>query len=267
MRLLPQRGYDHFDETKGFSLSYYSIMMCMAGSQVHGTDNEDSDEDYFGVVVPPTSRMLGLTNFDRWRYPEDSDLDASVFSLRKYVGLLIKNNPTMLETLWLREEDYCPRATTQSFRRLVAKREAFSSLRAYPAFSGYAYNQLSRMERGVTSGRMGAKRKKNVEKFGYDTKNASHLLRLYRMGIEFVETGQLNVFRTHDRKELLDIKNGEWDLEDVKAEAELLHDRMKAAKETSPLPKEPDMEAIDNLLIDISMDHLIYNENFRRMDM
>lgn len=262
--LLPQRGYDHFEESKGFSLSRYSIMMCMAGSQVHGTDNADSDEDYFGVVVPPTMNILGLTQFDRWRYPEDSDLDASVFSLRKYVGLLLKNNPTMLETLWLREEDYCPRATTHSFRRLVENRNAFSSLRAYPAFSGYAYNQLSRMERGVTSGRMGAKRKKNVKKFGYDTKNASHLLRLYRMGIEFVETGQLNVFRTHDKEELLAIKNGEWDLNDVKAEAELLHERMKDAKEMSPLPKEPDMEAIDKLLVDISMHHLLHNESFRR---
>lgn len=265
--LLPQRGYDHFDETKGFSLSYYSIMMCMAGSQVHGTDNEDSDEDYFGVVVPPTSRLLGLTQFDRWRYPEDSDLDASVFSLRKYVGLLLKNNPTMLETLWLREEDYCPSATTHSFRRLVEKRDAFSSLRAYHAFSGYAYNQLIRMERGVTSGRMGEKRKKNVRKFGYDTKNASHLLRLYRMGIEFVETGQLNVYRTHDRKELLNIKNGEWDLEDVKLEAEELHDRMKAAKETSPLPEEPDVTVVGNLLVDITMDHLLSNENVHRVDM
>jgi len=52
---------------------------------------------------------------------------------------------------------------------------------------------------------MGAKRKSLVEKFGYDTKNAAHLILLLRMGIEFLSVGVLHVKR-HDAQELLEIK-------------------------------------------------------------
>ncbi|KKK40811.1 hypothetical protein LCGC14_2961990, partial [marine sediment metagenome] len=204
-------------------------------------------------------RLIGLSQFDNWKYPEDQALDFDVFSFRKYIGLLIKNNPTVLETLWLRDEDYCP-FTSGWFHELRKNRDVFSSLRAYHAFSGYAHDQFKRMTHGATSGRMGAKRKAIVAKYGYDVKNASHLLRLYRMGIEFVETGQLNVYRP-DREELLAVKSGEWTLEAVKAEAEILHERMRDAKETSILPDQPDTIAINKFLVDITwiwmkVDHL-----------
>lgn len=254
-RVLPDEAYVHFLDTQGFSLQDRGLMMCMRGSQTHGTDNENSDKDYFGVVVPPLNRLLGFRQFDNWKYPEESNLDVNVFSLRKYVGLLVKNNPTVLETLWLRDEDYCAAQTNNYFRTLVENRDLFSSLRAYHAFSGYAYDQLKRMEKGATNARMGEKRKKVVAKYGYDTKNASHLLRLYRMGIEFVETGELTVYRP-DRAVLLAVKNGEWTLEAVKTEAEILHGRMRAAKETSPLPKEPDTEAIEKLLVSITLAYI-----------
>ena len=40
---------------------------------------------------------------------------------------------------------------------------------------------------------------------GYDIKNAAHVIRLYRMGIEYLESGNLQVFRP-DREELKAIK-------------------------------------------------------------
>ena len=255
VRIVPQDAYDAFSESMGFCLNNRSIMLCRRGSQTHGTDNELSDEDYFGVVVPPMNRLIGLSQFDNWKYPEEKELDVNIFSLRKYVGLLIKNNPTVLETLWLRREDYCNSGTKNAFRVLMQNRDMFSSLRAYHAFSGYAYDQLKRMTRGATNARMGEKRKKIVAKYGYDTKNASHLLRLYRMGIEFVETGELTVYRP-DRAELLAVKNGEWELEQVKSEAEMLHERMRDAKESSPLPKNPDTQSIEKLLVGITWDHM-----------
>ena len=65
-----------------------------------------------------------------------------------------------------------------------------------------------------STGRMGAKRKELVEKFGYDTKNASHLIRLLKMGIEALTTGELLIERP-DNNMLLEIKRGEWKLERV----------------------------------------------------
>ena len=69
---------------------------------------------------------------------------------------------------------------------------------------------------------LGAKRKALVEHFGFDTKAASHLIRLLRMGIEFLTDGELQVTRHVDGPQLLEIKRGEWTLDQVKAEADRL---------------------------------------------
>lgn len=51
---------------------------------------------------------------------------------------------------------------------------------------------------------MGQKRRELVRRVGYDAKNAAHLIRLLRMGIEFLTEGTLHVERA-DATELLDI--------------------------------------------------------------
>jgi hypothetical protein len=93
---------------------------------------------------------------------------------------------------------------------------------------------------------MGEKRKALVAQFGYDTKNAAHLVRLLRMGIEFLTDGVLRIER-EDASELLDIKRGRWTLEKVKEESDRLFALAQEAFVHSPLPAEPDREAIDLL--------------------
>jgi len=103
------------------------------------------------------------------------------------------------------------------------------------------------------SGYMGEKRKAIVRKYQYDVKNAAHLIRLLRMGIEFLETGQLRVFRAMDAEELKQIKRGGWTLEQVKTEAERLFGRIEGARAQSPLPERPDEAAANDLLMEIHM--------------
>jgi uncharacterized protein len=98
------------------------------------------------------------------------------------------------------------------------------------------------------SGYMGEKRKSMVRRYQYDVKNAAHSIRLLRMGAEFVETGNLQVYRTADADELKQIKRGSWSLEEVKAEAERLIALMEPARARSPLPARPDEAAADRLL-------------------
>src|SRR5690349_9384768 len=90
-----------------------------------------------------------------------------------------------------------------------------------------------------------------VRKYQYDVKNAAHLIRLLRMGSEFITTGMLQVYRTTDADELKVIKRGGWTLDQVKAEAERLFDGVEAARAQSPLPPEPDEHAANALLIDL----------------
>jgi predicted nucleotidyltransferase len=98
---------------------------------------------------------------------------------------------------------------------------------------------------------MGEKRKAMVRKYQYDVKNAAHLIRLLRMGTEFLRTGRLQVFRTADAEELKAIKQGGWMLEQVKAEADRLFADMEEARAQSPLPPKPDETAADALLVEI----------------
>lgn len=107
-----------------------------------------------------------------------------------------------------------------------------------------------KLHRKYFSGYMGEKRKAIVRKYQYDVKNAAHLIRLLRMGIEFLETGVLQVYRT-DAAELMAIKRGEWTLDQVKVEAEQLFARMADAFAASSLAPKPDFDAANTLLMKI----------------
>ncbi|MES2180344.1 MAG: nucleotidyltransferase domain-containing protein [Gemmatimonadota bacterium] len=110
-------------------------------------------------------------------------------------------------------------------------------------------NRFRKLHREHFSGYMGEKRKAMVRKYQYDVKNAAHLIRLLRMGAEFIETGTLQVYRTSDAEELKVIKRGGWSLAQVKEEAARLFGNVEQARARSPLKAEPDAVAANELLI------------------
>src|SRR5207248_6155410 len=114
-------------------------------------------------------------------------------------------------------------------------------------------NRFRKLHHEHFSGYMGEKRKAMVRKYQYDVKNAAHLIRLLRMGIEFLETGQLQVFRTSDADELKRIKRGEWTLDQVKEQAEHLFGRIEQARDQSPLHRRPEDTAANALLMEIHL--------------
>lgn len=112
-------------------------------------------------------------------------------------------------------------------------------------------NRFRKLHREHFSGYMGEKRKAMVRKYQYDVKNAAHLIRLLRMGSEFLRTGHLQVYRTQDAAELKQIKQGGWSLDQVKAEAERLFQGIEQARAESPLPPAPNQVAANQLLMDL----------------
>ena len=126
-----------------------------------------------------------------------------------------------------------------------------------PGASGALINKKKQYDeiRGkYYKGYMGSKRRELVERFGYDCKNAAHLIRILRMGIEFLTEGTLYVER-EDKHELMDIKRGAWPLEKVKAEAERLFQLAQEAFVRSPLPPEPDRAKAEQLVVGIVSDY------------
>lgn len=108
--------------------------------------------------------------------------------------------------------------------------------------------------RYYSGGYMGQKRRELVRRVGYDAKNAAHLIRLLRMGIEFLTEGTLHVERA-DAPELLEIKRGAWPLEKVKAEAERLFVLAQEAYVRSSLPAEPNPAEAERLCVSMISDY------------
>jgi len=98
---------------------------------------------------------------------------------------------------------------------------------------------------------MGAKRKKLVEKYGYDCKNAGHCIRLLIMGIEFLKNGRLKVYRDEDKQLFIDIKTGKYTLQEIQLMANNLIADIEQVFKESTLPMENDRRVIEQLLIDV----------------
>lgn len=87
-------------------------------------------------------------------------------------------------------------------------------------------------------------------KYGYDTKHASHLVRLMRGCREILVDGTYSVYRP-DASELREIRNGAWTYERLIDWAQQEEVDLKALALKSPLPRSPDREAINDICIDI----------------
>lgn len=235
-----------------------TILLGYVGSISHGTyipkddPNSIDDRDILGACLGPVESYLGLQKFEQ-KERFIGEWDSVVYDVRKLVHLLLKQNPNVLGLLWLKREDYVH--IHELGQRLLDARDLFISKQAYHSFVGYAHGQLYKMDHGAFEGYMGEKRKRLVEQFGYDTKNAAHLIRLLRMGIEYLTDGVLRVFR-EDAKELKEIKRGGWPLEKVKAEADRLFVLAQEAYVRSPLPKSANTVEAEKLLIGIVRDGL-----------
>jgi uncharacterized protein len=238
-----------------------TILLGYRGSIAHGmyvpsTDpNSIDDKDIMGVAIAPLSVYFGLDNFEQKEVMYGA-WDSVVYELRKFVRLLYGSNPNVMSLLWNERQHYIH--ISELGQALIDSRAEFVSKKAYKAFTGYAYGQLVRMThfKGAFEGYMGAKRKGLVEKFGYDTKNAAHCIRLLRMGIEFLNDGKLYVDRSkHDGPQLLCIKRGEWSLQEVEEETKRLFKRAEEAYDRCSLPLEPDYGKINNLLTSMLTKH------------
>jgi predicted nucleotidyltransferase len=84
----------------------------------------------------------------------------------------------------------------------------------------------------------------------YDSKNMMHTIRLLQTAEQILSTGKLNI-RVSNREELLDIKAGNKEYDDLLEMADNLIISIENHYETSTLPEKPDEEKVIQTLIKI----------------
>lgn len=142
-----------------FSVPANTILLCVAGSHSYGTNTENSDVDYKGIIIPPkiyyTSPFRGFEQTS-WkgggttgRVSEvegvvEADEEGTLFGIQKFVHLASACNPNVVETLFVDERHIL--LETDAGKTLRENRELFLSQRACKTFTGYALSQLKRIK-------------------------------------------------------------------------------------------------------------------------
>lgn len=246
----------------GYPIGYicYSFL---SGSRAYGIHDEDSDYDVVCIFVAPRRFYLGLNLHE---IPQAIELKEVKFvyegieclagiryyELKHFIRLALKNNPSILEGLWIDDLDIIHHGHTfQDFRR--ARTLFISSTKIFKAYTGYAYDQMKKMTSpdGPT-GRMGAKRKELLEKFGYDTKNAAHLIRMLYTAVDIAKNSEIRVKMPEHTDMLKKIKQGKFTLDEIlfmAADLGDLAERTMHERETTGKILKSDNEAIDDILI------------------
>ncbi len=212
----------------------------VVGSQAQGLAADDSDIDRRGFFLASPQIQFSLTGPPEQLIHDDDQL--CYWEVEKFLRLALKANPTVLETLYSPTAEINAAAMADPLAQLK-QRGAFLSRRAYQTFMGYADSQFEKMERARHHGGV------------FKWQHAMHLIRLLRVGIRLMRTGELDVVVPRDeRDDLLSIKRGERDWDDVKRVRTELVKEFKAEAEKTDLPDEPDSAAVEAFLVQLRLD-------------
>jgi len=220
------------------------IYEILSGSHAYGTNTPESDRDVRGIWLPKMEEYLGMKDPEEIR---DNTEDTVYFPIRKFFLLAKACNPNILEWLWM--PAHCVLKIAPEGALIVKNRDLFvSAKRIYDAFRGYAQSEFLAVS--SVNKKTGAKRKRDIEKFGFSPKNAMNMVRLMEEGIEYLETGGITLPRSN-ADYLLAIKRGEVSYEEIAGRYNELNNRMVDAYGESKVQKNNDYDKINDLLVNI----------------
>src|ERR1041385_4613678 len=113
------------------------LFECISGSKAYGTATEDSDTDIKGVYILPRDRFYSL---DFEEQISENDNNVVFYELRKFIDLLSKNNPNMLELLAVPQDSVIYKHPLFE----LIQPELFLSKLCKDSFAGYAMTQIKK---------------------------------------------------------------------------------------------------------------------------
>ena len=211
----------------------YTIYACVMGSRAYGLSGPASDTDRRGVYAAPAPSFWGLTKPPS--HVDGPGEEQFSWEVERFCSLALRANPTVLEVLWSPLVTYID----DTGRDLVGLRSAFVSQRVAQTYGGYARDQLTRLEN--------ARRRSGELKW----KHAMHMLRLLLAGVHVLRTGEVMVHVGEHRERLLAVRRGDLPYEEVTRWAAELEDHLVRAQSATPVPVDPDRDAVSEFLVRI----------------
>ena len=280
--------------------------MVIMGSTAYGVSTDSSDLDIYGFCIPPSAIVFPHTTgvikgfgeqgetFESWSEhhikTNKKEYDFTIFSIVKYFDLCLKNNPNIIDALFV--PDNCVLHSTKVGNMVAASRRSFLNKNAWHSYKGYAYSNfqryksistraleaqtfmdeheipLTRIEeildhRAVFCNDIEIKFReivfgltprdvKNLST-GMDTKGLYHVVRLINEVEQILIEGDLDLQRS--KEQLRSIRQGEWSIERIQ---EYFDQKMIALEESyakSTLPYSADEPEIKRLLLRCLEEH------------
>ncbi len=241
------------------NVAYSTIM----GSYTYGVKKETSDLDIYGFVIPPkrilfphlSGEINGFGhpkerfscflkhNINIENEQKEVIYDVTLYNIVNFLNMCMQNNPNVIETLFT--PYYAVNETTKVGTLVRDNRNLFLSKNVWYTFKGYAYQSLKKLQ---NKERCHPKRKSDIEKFGYCTKFAYHVVRLLLEVEEIIEFGTLTLDKNSEI--LKEIRAGKWLEEDI---IKFFSDKEKILEEKykkTALPDKVDENKVYNLLVD-----------------
>jgi hypothetical protein len=241
------------------------ILRTVCGSGVHGMAIQGHDDhDEMGVYIEAPEQLIGLMpsseHYVSRTKPEGvrseaGDTDLTIYSLRKYARLAVAGNPTVLTVLYAPQDAVL--VATPAGERLREMAPHIVSMNAGRRHLGYLDGQRERLIGGGKQGRV-PNRPELIEAHGYDTKYASHALRLGLQGIELVSTGTLSLpLRPDDLEQCMEVKRGLVGFDEALARVDRTRAKLASLidERNTPLRDAPDMRKVNAWLIEEHREH------------
>ncbi len=85
------------------------LLECLSGSRAYGTDTPESDTDIRGIFIAPREQFYGL---EHPAQISDETNDTTYYEIGRFIELLTKNNPNILELIFTRGDSVLQRSRT-----------------------------------------------------------------------------------------------------------------------------------------------------------